>query len=424
MDYVLAGQASAYRTSENSFLTDGPFGKHILELKESLPPRFKRLVLLGPEMSLSAMRALNENVTVIDERQQNIIFVPSHNVEDSVADFWLRRAYSIWKTSKSLLCVGSVLHVDLSTDIRRPMTAIVARVAKKAGRPVCFVTDIDFRDHAERARRLGEATHLRYALAKAQQLFKTIQVRQAVAGSQLVLLKSPSMVTDFGNNAPHVKNFFDVVHSKEDILDPEQEKKRISFLQAPGPLRLCFFGRLVRYKGIDRIIDAIAVARDKGAKIELRIVGEGPEYTNLSTQVAKLDLGQQVMFRPAASYGPPLFNEIESCHAMINAPLREDTPRAAFDAMARGLPVLAFDISYFRDLSEQSGAVMLSTWPESTDMAAKAISLSENRDVLAQLATNGLEFARENTQSIWLKRRVTWLLDFSSKMNPRETKVV
>jgi glycosyltransferase involved in cell wall biosynthesis len=419
MDYVLAGQASAYRTSKDSFLTDGPFGKHLLELKDSLPAKFDRLVLFGPEMTDETVKSLKDNVTFIDEKLQNIVFVPSHKLDDSTTNFWTRRAYGIWKKSKSLLRNDSVLHVDLSTDIRRPMTAIVARAAKQAGRPVCFVTDIDFREHANRARKLGEATRLSYALAKTQQHFKAAQVRDAVANSQLVLLKSPSMVADFGNNAPHVKNFFDVVHSEEDVLDLEQEASRLDFLQhADRPLRLCYFGRLVKYKGIERMIEAIAVARDKGVDLELWIIGEGPEHGGLSRQVTELRLEQHVTFRPAASYGPALFDELCTCHAMINAPLREDTPRAAFDAMARGLPILAFDISYFRDLSKQSGAVVLATWPESLDLANKAIALSENRKMLADLAAKGLAFARENTQPIWLKRRITWLMDFASGMQP------
>jgi glycosyltransferase involved in cell wall biosynthesis len=295
------------------------------------------------------------------------------------------------------------------------MTAIVARAARHARRPVCFVTDIDFRDHAARAQKLGNDNYPRLALAKLQQHFKSKQVRDAVAHSQLVLLKSPSMVADFGKGAPHVKNFFDVVHSENEILDNDQTEERIRFLRAPARLRLCYFGRLVKYKGVDRMIDAIAVARDMGTDIELRIVGEGPERDGLIDQVARLNLENQVTFRAAASYGPALFGEIGECHAMINAPLREDTPRAAFDAMARGLPILAFDISYFRDLAQQSSAVVVATWPDNRELAKKAIMLSQERGRLADMALNGLKFARENTQPIWLKRRVGWLLEFTSR---------
>lgn len=422
MDYVLAVQAPAFGVSEDLFVTDDPFAKHILELRYSLPPEFKRLILFAPEMHMSAVQSLKGNVTSIDAKTHNIIFMPSHKLDDSVSYFWLRRAYQIRKQAKLLFSNESVVHVDLSTDVRRPMTAIVARVARQKRRPVCFVTDIDFREHASRARTLGETTHFSYALAKAQQHFKTTQVRNAVANSQLVLLKSPSMVRDFGRNATHVKNFFDVVHAADDVLDSKQESKRLKYLLEIKPLRLCYFGRLVKYKGIERMIAAIAIARDDGVDIEFRIVGDGPEYANLSDQVRRLDLEAHVIFKPAAPYGSALFNEIDECHAMVNAPLREDTPRAAFDAMARGLPILAFDISYFRDLSEQSGAVMLASWPDVVDLAAKAITLSRDREILAELAANGLKFARKNTQSIWLKKRVEWLLDFASVIEQGENR--
>ena len=95
---------------------------------------------------------------------------------------------------------------------------------------------------------------------------------------------------------------------------------------------------------------------------------------------------------------------------MLAAPLIEDTPRAAFDAMARGLPILAYDTSYFRDLAE-SGAVDLATWPEPSSLAQRLECLAIDRARLAKLAENGLSFAALNTQQFWLNLRVKWTLE-------------
>lgn len=417
MDYILATQASAHRIDDDTFLTDGPFGKHLVELKERLPLKFKRIILFVQEMTELQVIGLRENVTIIKEKEIGIVFVSSHFAGDSLLDFWLYRSFKIWKESKIIFKNNSILHVDLATDIRRPMTAIVAKAARSKGRPICFVADIDFRLHAERARILGEVNILRYLLSKIQNKFKFSQLKKSILDGNLVLLKSPSMTSELGGISPNVKNFFDTVHSSEDILNSQEKENRVNFLRNSIPLRLCFFGRLVRYKGIDRMIEAISISQKKGHIIQLYIIGDGPEMQNLKYQVAELNLQKHVCFQPAASYGPALFNVISSCHVMVNAPLREDTPRAAFDAMARGLPILAFDISYFRDLSKKSNAVQLARWADSASLADGAIWLSENREVLVEMALNGLEFARENTQAIWLDRRIKWLEDISSQSN-------
>jgi glycosyltransferase involved in cell wall biosynthesis len=48
-----------------------------------------------------------------------------------------------------------------------------------------------------------------------------------------------------------------------------------------GPLRLLFFGRLLAYKGLDLLADAVAQLRTNSAW-ELRVVGNGPEGPELA----------------------------------------------------------------------------------------------------------------------------------------------
>jgi glycosyltransferase involved in cell wall biosynthesis len=114
-------------------------------------------------------------------------------------------------------------------------------------------------------------------------------------------------------------------------------------------------------------------------------------------------------------YGPALFERLRDVHAALSTPLREDTPRSAFDAMARGLPVLAFDIAYFRDLAQHSGAVVTSPWPDVQALGEHMVALERDRPRLAALSERAVAFARDNTQAIWVKRRAEWVERYLTK---------
>ena len=131
----------------------------------------------------------------------------------------------------------------------------------------------------------------------------------------------------------------------------------------------------------------------------MRIIGAGECHEALQKQVHDLHLQGAVEILRTRPDGPALFALSQSCHLCLAAPLVEDTPRAAFDAMARGLPLVAFDISYFTDLAQLSQAVLTTPWPRVEGLAAALAKLAANRQQLAKLTTNAVNFARRITRT-------------------------
>ncbi|WP_026072955.1 glycosyltransferase family 4 protein [Nodosilinea nodulosa] len=71
------------------------------------------------------------------------------------------------------------------------------------------------------------------------------------------------------------------------------------FKQCPNVVRdreLVFLGRLVSDKGVDLLLDALALLRENGLEPRLTIVGDGPELESLSQQSRGLGLTDQVEF--------------------------------------------------------------------------------------------------------------------------------
>lgn len=57
---------------------------------------------------------------------------------------------------------------------------------------------------------------------------------------------------------------------------------------------LLYVGRLYDYKGVDHILQAMAIMKGEGRKVNLRVIGDGPDRPRLETMIAALDLREQV----------------------------------------------------------------------------------------------------------------------------------
>ncbi len=406
MSYVMIVQASSYAVGD-SFAIEGAFAHHLRAMKELISEEFGNLVLVSPQMSVPEYESKRNGLSVIDSAVEGIILIPAAETGSSLFKYWLQSLPHMILSLINKLPRHGVVQVDLATDIRRPTTLFAGLVAKTFGSKMVLIVDIDFRLHAKRNRKLGVWGFKKYIFNKyIQNTFKMLQIYLASKFYDLLLLKSAGLVDTFNNGKGNVHNFYDVVHSSSQVLDDSELLVRGKWLgRLEGEFRVCYFGRLVEYKGIDRIIEAVSIAR-KSIDVRLSIIGDGPMSDDLEDLAERIGVSDIVDFERQMEYGEQLFNRLSREDVSISTPLIEDTPRAAFDAMARGLPIVAFDTSYFRDLAEASGAVLTAEWPRSEAIAAKLIDLANDRGRLAEMAAAAVQFANDNTQEHWLQKRI------------------
>ncbi len=109
------------------------------------------------------------------------------------------------------------------------------------------------------------------------------------------------------------------------------------------PLQLLFVGRLVPYKAADMVIEAIVqLTPDDQARVQLTIVGDGPQRPTLEQQVSERSLEAQVNFAgwvPQAQTRDYYQNADVFCFPSI----REFGGAVVLEAMASGLPCIVAD---------------------------------------------------------------------------------
>jgi glycosyltransferase involved in cell wall biosynthesis len=412
MNYLLAVQTPAFPIEMGRFAIESAFAIHLKVLLNRLGHRFDRIVLVAPPMQTCDYQRSKANLTELAASDDRIVLVPLPEFGMSVTSFW-RNAAPLWRKLRKLVRESSFVHTGLSSDSYRPALLILNLAAWIECKPIAFYIDIDFRHVSSRYYKLGSWSRKSYFINRVfHDRFKLAQVRWAIRKCDLVLLKSKSMVADLGRRHQHVKFFLDAAHGKDDVISGEQLiRRRSRFDDDNRDLQIIYFGRLVPYKGCDFMLEAVARARERGARIALTLVGDGEVLPVLKDQVGRLGINGSVTFLPAVSYGPQLFDLVDRADIAIASPRVEDTPRAALDAMARGLPILAFDIDYYKTLAEASGAVVLASWPEIESLAEQLRNLDGDRSGIREMVGKAVAFARDNSQDIWLERRIEWTLE-------------
>jgi glycogen(starch) synthase len=115
------------------------------------------------------------------------------------------------------------------------------------------------------------------------------------------------------------------------------------FLASPGASRekdIVFLGRLVRDKGCDLLLRALAILREEGVRPSLSVIGDGPEMATLRQLAAELVLSDQVTFRGTISVGR---GEEIARHKILVVPSRWEEPFGivALEGISAGCAVLA-----------------------------------------------------------------------------------
>jgi len=150
-------------------------------------------------------------------------------------------------------------------------------------------------------------------------------------------------------------------------LDKRVARARLG-LATEGGLVVCV-SRLGREKGIDVLVEAAAAMRTAGARV--MVVGDGPETTALSGQIARLGVGDRVFLAGARPHDEvPLW--MAAADVTVLSSRKEGHPNAAVESLACGRPVVATRVGGVPEILT-SDALGLLVPPEDPPVLAAAL---------------------------------------------------
>ena len=407
--YLLVVPVASYRTGPQQFAIEGPFLEHLILLKEKLGAMGKNMVLVAPNMSQQSYEARKHGMVVVDEALQGIRFCGMFPADLNTTGYW-KRLPRIFAELKQEIRNATVVHAGPSV-LYYPFEFLALAIGKYYGKITISVTDIDHRETARMNFTTGKWSRKQYLVTRLlHDTWRHLQHLVAAKYFSLVMLKGTEMVRTYGKNRTNVKYILDAAFNQSHVISEEQAQEKISVLSNPtSPVELVYFGRLVEYKGIEHMLQAVHFARSKGANVRLHIIGDGPQRTNIEQCVERLDLGKSLVMHGETPFGAGLFSKLYAMHILLAAPLSQDTPRSALDAMASAQSVIAYDTYYYRELAEQGAPISLVPWLDKEAMGEKIVELAANRQSLIANVPRAIQFASKNTQEIWLERRVGWV---------------
>ncbi len=173
--------------------------------------------------------------------------------------------------------------------------------------------------------------------------------------------------------------------------------------QANGPTFVVgYVGRFVPEKGIDNLLEAVALLLQKEPSLPIRVilVGGGPAEDALHQQVALLHLEEQTEF---AGPMPPEAVARQLCKfSTLVLPSRttpvwkEQLGRVLLEAMASGIPVIGSDSGAIPEVIDNAGLI----FPEGdvASLANRLAQLARDSELWAELRRQGLARAQEYSQ--------------------------
>jgi len=299
-----------------------------------------------------------------------------------------------------------VLKADLvhSSNFFTPYLGLVYahHLAVRKGKKTVFVVAEDFEDFliwslaAQNLSGLRKMRSLR--LVRKQDRL----TRDCLSSASVAFLHTPAAVHRYRLAAPRAMAIRQPIHEAADVVSEGTLAARASSTQS---LRLVVASRLVPLKGVDFLLRAVRLLRTQQVPVFVDIYGDGPQKSELTTLAKILDLENQVTFHKGLPHGPIFRQALESHDVAVMAHLTTDFGRAFWDAMAAGLPVIAFHSHAASDTVRDRIDGLLAPMADVEGLADRIRQVHSDRALLHTMSLSARERALVNTRSIWNELR-------------------
>lgn len=188
---------------------------------------------------------------------------------------------------------------------------------------------------------------------------------------------------------------------KTTTLRSEDLFKRTNF-ELHKPIEILYTGRIEVSKGLNELVESIAILDSKSVAVHLNIVGweskPGHIYENRLKEFAiKLGIDDKITFHGKKSIGDELNEMYRNADIYVIPSYHEGFPRTIWEAMANSIPVIATKVGGIPFYLTSNVNAILIEPKNSSDIASAVIKVTNDEDLRLNLIANGYNLAQEVT---------------------------
>jgi glycosyltransferase involved in cell wall biosynthesis len=154
-----------------------------------------------------------------------------------------------------------------------------------------------------------------------------------------------------------------------------------------GPSRagtICMVGSLEPSKDHPTLLEAVALLRQRGLNVRLRLVGEGSRRDELQRLTRELGIAEQVAFVGELD-ASSVREELCSAAAVAHITRSEGLSLSVMEAMAAGKAIVASDVAGVRELIEHERTGLLAACGDAQALAVLLGRVVSDRDLALRL---------------------------------------
>jgi len=178
----------------------------------------------------------------------------------------------------------------------------------------------------------------------------------------------------------------------------------------PWRIRLAWAGRLAPGKGLEVLLDALAllVAREvDGHRVELVVIGDGPARASLEARADALRVADRIHWLGYVADRATYLDALASCDLFVFPSPAEGFPKVILEAMAVGLPIVSTTVGSLREVAT-AGLVEPIRGRDIWAVADAVLRVAGLSERAIALRAAGTAFAAAHTRTSEAARLVEW----------------
>lgn len=208
-----------------------------------------------------------------------------------------------------------------------------------------------------------------------------------VRSSALTLTAGRELHRMYGRGNPRVRPFISSSFHESEISDT------IAGSGQSEPV-LLFVGRLNAAKGLRELCQAVRDLVDSKVPVRLRIAGDGGFRPQLESLIAQLGIEDRVELLGWVPLGPELREVYRRADIFVLPSYAEGSPKAAIEAMANGLPVVASNVGSVPEVVVDAESGYVIPVHDVPAIVQAVAALVRDPELRRGMARNGLSRAR------------------------------